>query len=84
MSAQLADVFRRNLRRRLQELEMSQRDFARLLGVSDASVSGLLNGEYCPTLDKVDEVAKPLGTNSLYLLTAVEAEDFSEIGADRG
>ena len=84
MSAQLAQVFRQNFRRRLRELKMSQRDFARTAGVSDASVSGLLNGEYCPTLDKVDEVAKLLGTNSLYLLIPVEAEEFSETVANRG
>ncbi len=84
MPAQLADIFRRNLRRRLHELAMSQRDFAKATGVSDAAISGLLNGEYCPTLQKVDEVAKLLGTNSLYLLTAVEAEEIPEIVTNQG
>lgn len=84
VTAQSADIFRQNFRRRLRELGMSQRDFAKVADVSDASVSGLMNGEYCPTLKKVDEVAKLLSTNSLYLLTAVDVKEFSESGANRG
>ncbi len=84
ISPQLADVFRRNLRSRLIALEMSQRDLAQAMGVTDASVSGLINGGFCPTLNKVDEVANSLHTNSLYLLTAVEPEGISEIVANPG
>ena len=81
--AQLVVVFRENVRRRLAEQKMLQRDLAKALKISDASVSILLNGEHSPTLQMVEKVAKVLSTNALYLLTPVAAEDLSEMTANR-
>ena len=75
MPPQLHETFRLNLRRRLRELGLSQRDFAKLMQVSDAYVSQVLNRDHVPTLETVDKIANKLQTNSLYFLTAVEAEE---------
>ena len=72
-------VFRDNLRRRLTELQISQRELAKALDASDAYVSQLINGESSPTLDTVEKLSKALHANWLYLLTPVQSEEFSEI-----
>jgi len=78
MAIQLQDTFRHNLRRRLHELGMSQRDMARTMNVSDAYISQLLNHDYTLTLGTVEKIAKILSTNSLYLLTPVVPESIPE------
>lgn len=84
MPAKLQEVFRENLRRRLQELEMNQRDLAKALDVSDATVSILLNGGHAANLDTVERVAKVLRTSSLYLLTPANLEIIPETEPIRG
>ena len=83
MPAKLQEVFRENLRRRLRELKMSQRDLAILLGVSDASVSMLLNRDHAAKLDTVEKIAKVLRTNGLYLLTPANPEEIPGLAANR-
>jgi transcriptional regulator with XRE-family HTH domain len=77
----LRDNFRENVRRIMREQNLSQRDLARLLGISDPAVSQLLNGDSTPTLATVEAVAKVLRANNFALLIpvaeeVVSAEDF--------
>jgi len=74
MAIQLHDTFRLNLRRRLRELTMTQRDLARAMKVSDAYVSQVLNGDHAPTLETVERIASVLHTSTLYLLTPVDLD----------
>lgn len=75
--AQLQETFRDNLRRLLREKRMTQRDLAKLLETSDASISELINGNYSPTLKMVERVSSALRTNSLALLVPLALEEIS-------
>ncbi|HUX15132.1 MAG TPA: helix-turn-helix transcriptional regulator, partial [Phycisphaerae bacterium] len=55
--------------------ELTQRELARLLDVSDAYVSQLLNGDNTPTLETVEKIARALGTTNFYLLLPVETAE---------
>ena len=70
----LRDNFRENVRRIMREQNLSQRDLARLLGISDPAVSQLLNGDSTPTLATVESVAKVLRANNFALLVPVAEE----------
>jgi len=85
MPATLHETFRLNLRRRLRELNMSQRDLADAMDVTEAYVSQVLRGRNVPKLDLIEKFCKPLRTNSLYLLTPVDIPEepvFSTPGVD--
>lgn len=75
--AQLQETFRDNLRRLLREKRMTQRDLAKLLETSDASISELINGNYSPMLKMVERVSSALRTNSLALLVPLALEEIS-------
>jgi len=83
MPATLHETFRINLRRRLDELKMSQRELAEVMGVTEAYVSQVLRGRNVPKLDLVEKFCKPLRTNSLYLLTPVEIPEEPIFSATR-
>ena len=79
MAAPLPAVFRTNVRRRLIELDWKQNQLAGALGITEASVSILLNSTKSPGLEAVDKVAKALLCSSLYLLTPVASEESEKI-----
>ena len=79
MAAPLPAVFRANVRRRLAELDWRQNQLAESLGITEASVSILLNSTKSPGLEVVDKVAKALRCSGLYLLTPVASEESEKI-----
>ena len=60
ISTETHAAFCRNLRARRIEAGLTQVDLAKRLGVSQPSVAQLETGEYVPSLDIVDRVAKAL------------------------
>lgn len=74
MPVNLHTVFLQNVRRRMSELGMTQRDLAKSMGVTEAYVSRLLAGKNVPSLEMPGRLAPHLGTTPLYLLTPSEPE----------
>jgi transcriptional regulator with XRE-family HTH domain len=74
--ATLQETFRQNLKRMIRQRNMTQRDLSRLLEVSDAYVSQLLNGKNAPTLDTIDWISAKLETPRLSLLADIQPEIF--------
>jgi len=72
MSKSTHEVFMANLRRRLRELGLTQRQLAHRTGWTEAYVSQILSGRNVPRLDLVDRIAPALRTTPLYLLTPAE------------
>jgi len=72
MPATTHSVFVQNVKRRLHELGMTQRDLAVTMGWSDGYVSQLLAGRNTPKLDMPDKIAPALKTTAQYLLTPVD------------
>ncbi|MBO4350058.1 MAG: helix-turn-helix transcriptional regulator [Proteobacteria bacterium] len=64
----MGDTFAENLRERLRALNMSQREFADQLGVTEATVSRYLKGERKPSLNVIGKIAKILDTTPDFLL----------------
>lgn len=79
MPASLHETFLVNVRRRMAELKINQREVAKRLGISDASVSQLLNAQFQPSPKVIEKVAKALRCNWLYLVTPVESDEIPEI-----
>ena len=75
MSATLHEIFLENVKRRLRELSISQRQFADLMAVSEQHISQLLAGRNVPKLDLVERVAGFLKTTPQYLLTPANLEE---------
>ncbi len=67
--ATLHDVFREKVRKRLDELEMTQVELADRMGVSEAYISEILSGRNVPGLKLVDRIAKALKTKGTTLLS---------------
>ena len=82
MASSLHATFLENVRRRMDELEMSQRDLARSMDVSDAYVSQVLRGQTKPGPDGIEKFAKALRCNWLYLVTPVEPAEISASGSE--
>ncbi len=79
MAAQLQAIFRTNIRREIRARGWSQRDLARTLKISDASVSELLNGVHAPTLSMVDRIAEALSVPAFTLVQPHSLQEISEI-----
>lgn len=57
MNSNSIDVFSENLRNKLEEKRKSQKDLAKALGVTEATVSRWVNGEMYPRHAMVDRIA---------------------------
>jgi len=68
LSQVLYNLFRKNVRERMTELGMSQKDLAEKLDVTPSFVSQLLNGHCRPGLDTLENMAKALSTEASELL----------------
>lgn len=53
-------IFVGNVYKRLGELDMSQKELARLIGIHEVTVSGYLNRRYAPRADVINNMAKAL------------------------
>jgi transcriptional regulator with XRE-family HTH domain len=78
MALSTHQVFLRNVRRRLRELEMTQAQLAQALGLSEPYVSQILRGRCVPSIDLPDRMAPALKTTPLYLVTPVDPEPLPE------
>jgi len=79
MARPIHAVFLSNVKRRLRELGMTQRDLAVEMGWTEAYVSQILAGRNVPKMDMPDKICKPLQTTALYLLTPVDSEEPEKI-----
>lgn len=68
----LHDHFRTNVRRRREELELTQQELADRLRVSRPYVAQVEGGDHSPTLQLVEKFAKALKCPALALLVAPE------------
>jgi transcriptional regulator with XRE-family HTH domain len=68
--AAIHDAFQANLRRRLAELGIRQKDLAERLNCTEAYVSQLLSGHTHPGLEVLEKVAKALDTQPGELISA--------------
>ena len=68
MSDRLAHAFRVNVRRRMQQLNVSQVELAEKLGVTQPHVSLMLNGKRNPGLESLEKFADALETTAAKLL----------------
>ncbi len=68
MSARLADAFRRNVRERMNALELSQAALAQRLGVTPSFVSQMLSGHRNPGLESLEDFATALEVDASALL----------------
>lgn len=68
MTKRLCEVFRENLRARMEELDLTQADVADAMKVSRGFISQLLNGYRKPGLEVIEAVAKALKISPLALL----------------
>lgn len=75
------DIFRSNLSRLLQERKMTQREFAKLVGVSAPTVNDWLSGKTSPRMTKIDKICSILSVKRSDLLDAPKAISV-EINAD--
>ena len=68
MAENLANVFRQNVRRRMEQLKMNQAELAKRLNVTDAYISRILNGARNPGLQSLEQFADVLDTTASRLL----------------
>jgi transcriptional regulator with XRE-family HTH domain len=76
---ELSRTFRENLKQYLRDKKIKQKDLAARLGISDASVSILLNRESPVGLDTVERIAEVLGKSALWFLTPSNPEPAEKI-----
>lgn len=62
------ETVKRKIEERLKALNMTQRELALKLGVSEVTVSRWLNGERNLTVETIDTIASALDTTASYLL----------------
>jgi len=74
MPAKQHDIFRTNVRRRLAEKGMRQRELATRLDVTDAYVSQILSGRSVPGLEVIEKIAGALETTPQYLLMPADPD----------
>ena len=60
---------RNRIEERLRARQMTQRDLAARLGVSEVTVSRWLSGERTPSIETMGKIANALGTTISYLLS---------------
>ncbi len=68
MCDNLAEVFRENVRRRMEQLDFSQTDLAEQMGVTRSAVNQMLTGHREPGLGSLQSFAKALNTTPSKLL----------------
>jgi transcriptional regulator with XRE-family HTH domain len=68
----LQDNFRQNVRKRRQELRLTQQQVAERLGVTGAYISEVEAGKRTPSLETVERLATALDCPALNLLTTIE------------
>ncbi len=78
MPADLATIFRENVRRALDAKHWNQRDLARALGISDARVSQFLHDSAPVTTDLAERIAAALEIAHFSLFIPVTAEALAE------
>ncbi len=59
------EVMAENIRYYLSRLDISRTELAKMLGVSYSSVTGWVNGESYPRIDRIEAMAKILKLTSL-------------------
>jgi transcriptional regulator with XRE-family HTH domain len=69
MKRMLADNFRTNMRTRRQELAMTQKDLADVLGCTAVTVSIIERGPKSPTIDTIERIAHALRCPPINLLS---------------
>lgn len=62
------DIFIKRLQKVLEEKNITQREFARLVGVTEVTISRYLNGERKPRIEIIDRMAEVLNVSTDYLL----------------
>lgn len=72
MSARLYNAFVSNVRDRMAELGLSQKDLADQLGVTQGYVSQILSGHRRPGLDSLEDFARVLKTSPADLIRSLE------------
>lgn len=79
---------RNRIEERLRARQMTQRDLAARLGVSEVTVSRWLSGERTPSIETMGKIANALGTTISYLLSenrgSVEQRPAEERGDPSG
>jgi transcriptional regulator with XRE-family HTH domain len=70
MDGHLRRAFGASLRTRREIEKLTQRDFARLLGIDHTCLRGLERGEHNVSLNRVERIAYRLGVDPLLLLSA--------------
>lgn len=68
---ELADLFRRNLRARRLELELTQVELAGAIGAPQSYVSAIERGRICPNLTSLATIAEALDTTPSALISSV-------------
>ena len=68
MCDNLGEVFRLNVRKRMGQLDFTQSDLARQMGVTPSSVNQMLSGHREPGLGTLQSFAKALDTTASRLL----------------
>jgi len=69
-AAELTNVFARNLRRRRQELGLTQEQLAERTGISAPDISDMERGERPPKLSTIARIAEGLTLSPSHLLSA--------------
>lgn len=69
-------MFKENLKKRMEDVGMSQRMLSVAADVSEGTISRYINGSREPKMDAVKKLAKALGTTPAYLMRdAADSED---------
>ena len=66
-------LFAKNLKARVKELGLTQKQFADMIGITQQSVNPLLNGKHNPTLPRAEFLANKVGRTLQELLEDHEA-----------
>ena len=78
MSARLAKAFRRNVRERMAELEISQEALAERLKVTASFVSQMLSGHRNPGLSSLEDFAKALQIDASDLIREPSSKNLAK------
>ena len=62
------DTCANRIRKRLEELNMTQADLCKYTGINKATVSQYLSGKYLPKQDKIEAIAKVLNVDVVWLM----------------
>lgn len=71
------DIFIKRLQKILEEKDMTQRELAKLVGVTEVTISRYLNGERKPRIEIINKIADVLNTPTDYLFGRIDDYDKS-------